>query len=1174
MSSQKPLDDKQLVAIQSRLELARQNIIREFDAHKINKTVQAQILKIPKIARFYEHGGVQIRKRYSTEPIKFSKPILKKTSTVAEHIELANKILKEEVEAVERELKLPYSVLITDNGKLYLLEEGKEKIIGLGSVGKVKFGVDPITAERVAIKIQHLDFHVPEALKEKAEEARIEKEVNLLRDQIVRDIGKSYNVYEYLGFNLNHYMLSPGRLKAIERENGEYIQDFAERLDVAQKMMMGIQTMHAQGIIHRDIKADNVMYNRKTKMVTIIDYGVAKKIPQGTDTLTLHRAGTYTHITPKLRSLKHGDFKKNTVIDLKKADLFAAGITLMEIFGGAVDVHGLQLSYRLPKLDENPLIVDKNPRIQAEKKKALKAIYRCIGNMVYEDPKAVATIEVSLGEKLLPDDKIQTAQDGVLKIQNIKKNLEKNIVRAFLEEFLENGKGQKGSVIVRAIDELISQFDNLRSSLIIDSFVLALQDMKMNIKADETLTREELNHQFFLGLLVAIKKLINNLMPMAQGEAKILHDSMAKELVSFGGLSATDFSNELLKLIATFYPEASPEFYSCTQVAIQSVKQAMHKFKETNKQADTSPLNNILKILEKNMPSVSSAMNLFDLDIKPIKDEMISQRLAVSRNIQKISTLVQERIAKYYPEPSNNPNIGVMVAYFTGKIIQSIISDLQDSQQNKKLVQELCLLTINSFRAPGSLEHFGLIRIERDEKSLKILHGPLTYDEILDFLSHNRETVIRPSGEQITTHDNIVKYFLEQLKFATLSPEQLHTLLGAFHRYLAGDLTDENIFKLPDNLFEDFILGQINKHFEILSKAGTDFDPKRFVFKSNEIFLRSKHLLPDDNAIVSKRLVAQVDIFLKKPIDHVLHLQSLSKQDEIDKYLAVLKNVGSLSLAEHVLPIVSQLKTKHTTHTVRSTYSIRTMQPVQNSIDEFLKGQLEIFRTRWVDASETQNVIWVQALHTQWKNAVEELKKQANNPVLQALITEIAQMTQRTQYVLEEPKLARSETHVNLTQQLTLINEHAMAHSLANTAEVMSAEYNSKEGQDVLKLIANLIQEAQTTQANVDLRVKQILQMGKSADLTPKDRADIQNALIQGSKDVPKLADDMERCQKAFRLETSDTKASGEIVDVAITNRPPTLILSSGAPGSKTPPTTPPQAPNPVSSTTIRFRRE
>lgn len=84
--------------------------------------------------------------------------------------------------------------------------------------------------------------------------------------------------------------------------------------------------MHSRGVSHRDIKPDNIMVNKETKKIKIIDFGIAKKMivrKQRVDMLTI--TGTLFYRAPEM--FLGGGYNE-------KVDIWAAGITLYEVLNG------------------------------------------------------------------------------------------------------------------------------------------------------------------------------------------------------------------------------------------------------------------------------------------------------------------------------------------------------------------------------------------------------------------------------------------------------------------------------------------------------------------------------------------------------------------------------------------------------------------------------------------------------------------------------------------------------------------------------------------------------------------------------------------------------------------------------------------------------------------------
>lgn len=60
--------------------------------------------------------------------------------------------------------------------------------------------------------------------------------------------------------------------------------------------MSALHYMHTLGIVHRDIKPENMLFEKKTKLIKIIDFGISTRIQPG-EYLT-SRVGTPYYIAP------------------------------------------------------------------------------------------------------------------------------------------------------------------------------------------------------------------------------------------------------------------------------------------------------------------------------------------------------------------------------------------------------------------------------------------------------------------------------------------------------------------------------------------------------------------------------------------------------------------------------------------------------------------------------------------------------------------------------------------------------------------------------------------------------------------------------------------------------------------------------------------------------------
>ncbi len=100
-------------------------------------------------------------------------------------------------------------------------------------------------------------------------------------------------------------------------------------LDVALQLAAALGDIHQQRIIHKDIKAGNVLINTETKVVKVIDFGIATQLSRERQQfLNPERLeGTLAYISPEQTG------RMNRAIDYR-SDFYSLGVTLYELLCG------------------------------------------------------------------------------------------------------------------------------------------------------------------------------------------------------------------------------------------------------------------------------------------------------------------------------------------------------------------------------------------------------------------------------------------------------------------------------------------------------------------------------------------------------------------------------------------------------------------------------------------------------------------------------------------------------------------------------------------------------------------------------------------------------------------------------------------------------------------------
>ncbi|KAI4844024.1 Pkinase-domain-containing protein [Aureobasidium sp. EXF-8845] len=115
-------------------------------------------------------------------------------------------------------------------------------------------------------------------------------------------------------------------------------------------MILGIEYLHAQGIVHRDIKPDNCLID-EDDVLKIVDFGVSEMFEKQSDMTTAKSAGSPAFMPPELCVAKHGN------ISGKAADIWSMGVTLYCLRYGKIPFEKTHLldMYEAIRSDDFPL---------------------------------------------------------------------------------------------------------------------------------------------------------------------------------------------------------------------------------------------------------------------------------------------------------------------------------------------------------------------------------------------------------------------------------------------------------------------------------------------------------------------------------------------------------------------------------------------------------------------------------------------------------------------------------------------------------------------------------------------------------------------------------------------------------------------------------------------------
>jgi serine/threonine protein kinase len=129
------------------------------------------------------------------------------------------------------------------------------------------------------------------------------------------------------GIGLINEFISGKSLNEINLESLEEKTKLKIMLNIAE----ALEYIHTQGLVHRDLKPDNIMVTEKN-YIYVIDFGIAKVMHTG-DSLITRAKGTLNYLAPEtLEEIKTGDKGELISSINSKVDIWAFGCILSYIF--------------------------------------------------------------------------------------------------------------------------------------------------------------------------------------------------------------------------------------------------------------------------------------------------------------------------------------------------------------------------------------------------------------------------------------------------------------------------------------------------------------------------------------------------------------------------------------------------------------------------------------------------------------------------------------------------------------------------------------------------------------------------------------------------------------------------------------------------------------------------
>ncbi|HEY3056070.1 MAG TPA: protein kinase [Thermoanaerobaculia bacterium] len=266
----------------------------------------------------------EVRLKWLAQPLPVaSLPLVSVTTGMIRSIGGATSVATMRLEATQAGATAPAKTAVDlDTGQVFANRYRIDQVLGRGGMGVVYKATDTQLDETVAIKTLPGDVmqRSPDDLERFKREIRLARKIthrNVLRTY---DYGEAEGVYFISMEFVRGYTLSELLSEAAGRQMAPRVA-----MGISRQICRGLQVAHEQGIIHRDIKPQNVLIDAKGE-VKLMDFGIAR-MTEASEAMTQAGliVGTPHYMSPEQVQGRQLD---------PRSDVYSLGVLIYEMLAG------------------------------------------------------------------------------------------------------------------------------------------------------------------------------------------------------------------------------------------------------------------------------------------------------------------------------------------------------------------------------------------------------------------------------------------------------------------------------------------------------------------------------------------------------------------------------------------------------------------------------------------------------------------------------------------------------------------------------------------------------------------------------------------------------------------------------------------------------------------------